>query len=397
MKKIFSLLAISLFVLTGCEEDYEHSPIAADSSAPKPIENLKYEPIHGGFNISYDIPDDKDILYVKASYINTKGEVSEVRASSYNNKIQILGFGDTSDRTIDIYVVDRSENISEAISFTAKPLESPVNVIKETMSITEDFGGAKFHWVNEDKVPIIIGLLAQEDDGSLVEVETVYTSQSETSNSLRGYDAVPQKFAAVIRDRYDNISDTIYPATEDKKLVPLFEERLDKTKFKKLILSNDTNWDAWEGDYTNFYDDNMETIVHTQGDHPMPQIYSIDLGVVVKLSRFTLHQRLSHGSTHAYTHGNPKKYTVYGAKELPEDNGTMEGWIELKDCESIKPSGLPIGQNTDEDIDHLYAGDEYTFEEAPEIRYFRIAVTETWDGAGYINASQITFWGNITN
>tara|TARA_R110002049_G_scaffold279865_1_gene458962 strand:+ start:111 stop:1304 length:1194 start_codon:yes stop_codon:yes gene_type:complete len=397
MKKIFTLLAISLFPITGCEEDYEHSPIAKDINAPKPIENLIYEPIHGGFNISYDIPDDKDILYVKASYINTKGEVSEVRASSYSNKIQILGFGDTSERTVDIFVVDRAENVSKAVSFTAKPLESPVNVIKETMSITEDFGGAKFHWINEEKVPIVIGLLAQEDDGSLVEVETVYTSQSETSNSLRGYDAVPQKFAAVIRDRYDNISDTIYPATEDKLLIPLFEERLDKTKFKKLILSNDTNWDAWEGDYTHFYDDNMETIVHTQGDHPMPQIYSIDLGVVVKLSRFTLHQRLSHGDAHAYTHGNPKKYTVYGAKELPEDNGTMEGWIELKDCESIKPSGLPIGQNTDEDIDHLYAGDEYTFDEAPEIRYFRIAVTETWDGAGYINASQITFWGNITN
>ena len=45
MKKIFTLLAISLFPITGCEEDYEHSPIAKDINAPKPIENLIYEPI----------------------------------------------------------------------------------------------------------------------------------------------------------------------------------------------------------------------------------------------------------------------------------------------------------------------------------------------------------------
>ena len=113
------------------------------------------------------------------------------------------------------------------------------------------------------------------------------------------------------------------------------------------------------------------------------------------MSRFTFFQRLSHGSAHAYTHGNPKSYTVYGSKELPGMDGNLDDWILLKECESIKPSGLPIGQNTDEDIDHLFAGDEYSFDTATEIRYFRIAIHETWDGAGYINASEMTFWGNI--
>ncbi|MFD2791826.1 hypothetical protein KCTC52924_00127 [Arenibacter antarcticus] len=398
MKKIVSLILISFFVMAGCEEDYEHLPTAKDSVAPKQIENLQYEPIHGGFNISYDIPSDKDVLYVKATYVNTKGETSEVRASAYNNKLQILGFGDTSERTIDVYVVDRSENVSKPVTFKAQPLESPVNVIKESMDISADFGGAKFHWINELKTPISILLFTADNKGVWKEVQTVYTSQSETSTAIRGFESVPTKFAALIRDRYDNTTDTIYPGTTDKMLTPLFEERLDKTKFKKIVLADDTNWDAWEGDYYHFFDDKLETIVHTQGDHPFPQIYTIDLGVTVKLSRFIVHQRYTPQTHFGFTHGNPKKYTLYGAKELPADSGGFEGWIKLKECESVKPSGLPIGQNSDEDIAQLDLGDEYTFElEVPELRYFRMAVEDTWDGAGYINASQITFWGNITN
>lgn len=395
MKKIISLMFISLFIMAGCEEDYEHLPSTKDAVAPKPIENLQYEPINGGFNIIYDIPSDKDVLYVKATYTNTKGETSEVRASAYKNKLQIVGFGDTTERTINVYVVDRSENISKPVTFTAQPLESPVNVIKETMSITADFGGAKYQWLNELETPISILLFTENEEGEWQEIRTVYTSQAETSTSIRGFESVPTKFAALIRDRYDNTTDTIYPATPDKKLTPLFEERLDKTKFKKVVFADDTNWDAWEGDYYHLFDEKMETIVHTQGDHPSPQIYSIDLGVVVKLSRFTLHQRASHGTSHAYTHGNPKTYTVYGAKEIPEEPDNLDNWILLRECESIKPSGLPIGQNTDEDLDHFLAGDEYTFDDSHEIRYFRLAVHDTWDGAGYVNASQITFWGNI--
>ncbi|WP_150451867.1 DUF5000 domain-containing lipoprotein [Arenibacter lacus] len=398
MKKIVSLLFIGLLIMAGCEEDYEHLPTTKDTVAPNKIENLQYEPINGGFNITYDLPADKDVLYVKATYTNSKGETSEVRASAYKNKLKIEGFGDTSERTVKLYVVDRSENISEPVVFTASPLESPVNVIKESMSITADFGGARFEWVNELQTPISILLFAESKEGEWKEVQTVYTTQSESSAAIRGFESVPTKFAALIRDRYENTTDTIYPASPDKTIIPLFEERLDKTKFKKVVLSDDTNWDAWEGDYYNFFDDKLETIVHTQGDHPNPQIYTVDLGVTVKLSRFILHQRFTPQLHFGFTHGNPKKYTLYGAKELPEDKGSFEGWIKLRECESIKPSGLPIGQNTDEDIAHLDKGDEYTFElDVPEIRYFRLAVDETWDGAGYINASQITFWGNVVN
>jgi len=388
------ILAATLLLFLACEE-YEHGPISKDGTNPSVIENLVLTPIHGGFDISYDLPNDNDLLYVKAVYTNSQGEEAEVKTSVFNNKIQILGFGDTEEKTIQLFSADRSENISEPVVLKGIPLTPPVFLIQETLEITEDFGGARFSWKNDQNAPVAIKLLAPNELGDLEPVKTQYTEQVNGRVSVRGYASEPTLFAAVIRDRYDNFSDTIFAKTADKLLIPLFEEKLDKTKFLKVILQNDTNFDAWEGDYWNFFDDDMETIVHTQGDAPRPNILTVDLGVNVTLSRFTMYQRLSHGEAHAYAHGNPKTYTVYGSKELPGQDGNLDDWILLKDCEAIKPSGLPIGQNTDEDIDHLWAGDEFTFDEPIEIRYFRVAIHETWDGSGYINASEMSFWGSV--
>jgi len=384
-----------IFILFACEE-HELEPIFIDSTTPSVIENVVVTPINGGLDIKYDLPKDSDLLYVKAVYTTTSGKQAEVKASVFMNKLQILGFGDTTEKTVSLYSVDRSENVSAAITVKATPLTPPVFIIQETMEITSDYGGARFAWENALNTPITIELLTANAQGELETRQTVYTEQTATKSSLRGYESVPRLFAAVIRDRYDNFSDTIYAKTSDKMLVPLFEQRLDKTAFKKVVMENDDNWDAWEGDYWNFFDDDLASIVHTQGDHPRPSILTVDLGAIITLSRFNVIQRSPIGFRHfAYTHGNPKTYNVYGAKELPGMDGNLADWILLKECVSNKPSGSPLGTNTDEDMDHFDAGDEYTFDEPIEIRYFRFAVTSTWDGAGFIGASEMTFWGNI--
>ena len=395
MKYLKLLIALTLFVFVGCSE-FEHGPTEASSGSPAKIENVVVTGINGGLEITYDLPKDKNVLYVKAVYLNSQGVESEVKTSVFNNKIEILGFKKMDEIPVKLYTVNRAEVTSDAISVSGAPLISPVDMIQRDFTITTDFGGAKFAWKNELKTPISILLFAPNAKGKLELVKTQYTEQNASNVSLRGYASVPTKFAAVIRDRYDNFSDTIYATTADKLLVPLFEERLKKTAFKKVILQNDDNWDAWEGDYFHLFDDKKETIVHTQGNMARPSILTIDLGVVVNLSRINVLQRAdASGLGFAFTHGNPKKYAIYGSKDLPGPDGNLANWIKLRDCESIKPSGLPLGQKTDEDIAHFWAGDEYTFENAPEIRYFRFVVYDTWDGAGYISFSEMTFWGNV--
>ncbi|UOB18443.1 DUF5000 domain-containing lipoprotein [Abyssalbus ytuae] len=395
MKNKLKLLVLPLAILIlvfACEE-HDHEPISSDDSKPTPPENIVVTPINGGFDISYDLPADNDLLFVKAVYTNSKGEEAEVKTSRYDNKIQILGLGDTSEKTITLYSGDRAENLSDPVTVKESPLTPPIYLIQETMEIAQDWGGAKFSWVNNLKTPVAIELLAEGNNSEIALVDTYYTESDSFSASIRGFEAVPTLFAAVIRDRYDNFSDTIYADTPDKLITPLHEERLDKTKFVKIVLDNDNDWGRWDNNYSNFYDDDIETVVHTQGGEPFPQTLSVDLGQNVILSRIVVNMRRGW----PYDHGNPKKYNLYGAKEFPGTDGNFDNWTLLKECESIKPSGLPIGTNTDEDMAHFEAGDEYTFDEQTEIRYFRFSVTQTWDGATYVDFAEITFWGNVVD
>ncbi|MGQ8336967.1 DUF4959 domain-containing protein [Sunxiuqinia sp. A32] len=396
MKKIYFIIAILNMVLfIGCDENVLE-PISDDNMAPGKVEVVQVTPLNGGFEVEYTLPGDKDLMYVKAEYDLAGGVTGEVKVSYFDNKLTVLGFGDTSERTVKLYAIDRAENQSEAVEFTASPLTPPVRLIQDSLRIISDFGGAKFTWVNRTAAPIAIEIFAEDSiTHELVKVNTVYTSQVKSKFSIRNMESVPTKFGAVVRDRWDNVSDTIYPI--GGVLTPLYEERLDKTKMRKIILDSDTRWDAWGFRYENLYDDDFNSTGHTQGDHPWPQIFTVDLGVKAALSRFRVYQRGPNDQGWFFAHGNPKTYDVYGAAELPADPNDLSQWQKLRPlCVSVKPSGLT--ENTDEDIQHGLNGDEYDFDQVEnpsEIRYFRFVVWETWDGAGYVDFNELTWWGNI--
>lgn len=391
---IWNVLIVVLLLFPGCDEGLE-MPVRMDSVPPGPVEIESVVPVAGGFDVSYILPDDEDLLYVKAEFNVSETKTSEVKVSLYRNDLTVLGFGDTLPKTVTLYAVDRSDNVSEGTAFTEQPLVDPATLIHRTIRIEPDFGGAKFTWENPTEAPVAILIFAQDSTGEMENVHTIYTSTTEGRYSLRGYEPEPTAFYALVKDRWDHLTAPKYPDTEDGMITPFYEAKLDKSKFRKVILPTDTNWDAWEGRYESAYDNDYQSFVHSQGDHPMPQIFTIDLGVKVRLSRFKVFQRGLSDNWWAFTHGNPMEYTVYGAMDLGNGEGNLADWIKLRDCESFKPSGLPVGQVTDEDMTAFYNGDEFSFEVPVEIRYFRIAIHSTWDGAGFINFSELDFWGDI--
>jgi len=64
------------------------------------------------------------------------------------------------------------------------------------------------------------------------------------------------------------------------------------------------------------------------------------------------------------------------------------------DVESVKPSGLPVGQNSDEDLALMYKGEEFNFPSgAPAVRYLRFKINETWNKTTFFHIGELTFWG----
>src|SRR5690606_14879527 len=81
-----------------------------------------------------------------------------------------------------------------------------------------------------------------------------------------------------------------------------------------------------------------------------PQWFTFDLGVTAKLSRLVLFKRLS--NAYLYNSGAVKRWTLYGSNNPNPDGSFDESWIFLMDCNSYKPSGLPPGENTNEDLEY---------------------------------------------
>ena len=111
----------------------------------------------------------------------------------------------------------------------------------------------------------------------------------------------------------------------------------------------------------------------------------------VSLSRMKLVQR--HGEM--WENGNPKCFTVYGSNN-PVDDTNDPAWVHLKDFTSVKPSGLPSGQYSDEDAYVAQNGEDFEFDpdKIDSYKYYRFEFTENWGGDNtFINFFELLFWG----
>ena len=159
-------------------------------------------------------------------------------------------------------------------------------------------------------------------------------------------------------------------------------------------MPNDVACNAWGGNLAYAWNDDYTPalFVHSPGGDTFPMWFTFDMGVTAKLSRYKFYHLFM--EEHAFQRGNLKTWEVWGRTDTPPADGSWDGWTKLMDCESHKPSGLPVGQHTAEDWEYLQAGEDFEFPaEAPPVRYIRFKVLETWGGMDFIHFTEFTFWG----
>lgn len=390
-KTIISLIAF-LFVLSACTEK-ELGPISKSLGKPSEVTEIQTKSIAGGVLINYRIPEDEDLLAVKGVYTLTNGKTHELVSSFYENNIKIEGYNDVQEHIAKLYSINRAGEMSEPVEVSFIPLESALSKAYNTMEIKQDFGGAQFSWLNPDKSILTFEFLAEDSQGALQTVKVI-SSQTDTANlSLRGFDPKPIVFATLIRDRWDNVSDTIFPL--GKTITPLYEKKLDKTKWSLIQLGNDVaSWDSWEGEALGLIDDDVKTIGHSPTG-ALPASFTIDLGLTAKLSRLVMFQW---DDDCEYAWGNPKSFEVYGCVNKPGIDGNWDDWTKIMHCTIIKPSGSPLGTNTDADIAALKAGHEFPVDvNAGVFRYIRIRILDTWGGSTFTHPAEVTIYGAEEN
>lgn len=377
-----------LFMLYACQEE-ERGQYPVESGAPGKVTSARVEEnTMGGAVITYDYIDEKDVLYVKANYTLDNGKPMELKASAYTNKITIVGIGRSREVPVTLTVVDRSRNESESVEVIAHPLDSPIYELANTVVMSADFGGIRLIWDNPTKTPVTIDVYADEED-ELVELERFYSDAPTGRSNVRGQEPVETDFAVVVRDRWGNSSDLRYGC-----YTPLFEQEIDKSKFRRWNPTGlpyaSQSAAAWK-DIENLWDETWYP--SGLGFAGTANYLTFDMGQVAKISRFKLHTRGD--NTLVYNHVMPKRFELWGSatNNVTADFAT---WQLLGYFESYKPSGLPLGSISSEDVQYAAIdGMDFEIEACPNVKYLRLQVLETYNGTVGIQLMEMSFFGEI--
>lgn len=403
MNNKYVIICLSMLLLVGvllsCEEE-TRGPLTHDAIPPDPVSEISVTNLPGGAKISYKVPDNEDALMVEASYELASGRMVTTKSSIFKNFVIVEGLREVESQEVTLVTVDRSNNKSTPVTATISPMTAPIDKLFASFELAEDFGGVRVKYNNEDEISAEILLYTQDENGNLVYSQSTFISDAQKSHeTFRGFPPTETKFGVAIVDRWDNTTEVF-----EANITPLEEVLLDIEKFDDISLTGDEP-DAFGWTKPNLWNGSIEgSGFHTAQGNPGATIapytegfhmFTMDLGVTAKLSRFKFWQRQG---TWIFTHGNPRYFEVWGIDEIPADNGaSLEGWtLLIENGEVVKPSGGPIGSNSAEDVAQAAEGEEFEFAiEAPPVRYIRFVNQESWSTGKFMHIMEINFWGQI--
>ena len=245
--KIFLAVFTMLLFTFSCDEKE-----SGDITPPGKLSVESITPTNGGGIISYTLPDDNDILFVRAEYTNSLG-VDVYRVSSvHNNQIEISGLNQTSSVEVSLYVVDNNDNISQAEIVDFIPLESFIYLVQESIEFSADLGGVRVSWENIESKTVYVYVHIQ--NGSEEEIRILSSNNPLENRFIRGLEATELTFLTKVEDFDGNVTEL-----EEKGVYsPLFEEVIDKSTWS-LVSNQSVDGNAWEGSTVSFWDDIVDT------------------------------------------------------------------------------------------------------------------------------------------
>jgi len=396
MKNILILILMMAFLASCKKEESNIEVISRDMTKPGVVSNVKVENLEGAARITYRLPNSENLLYVLARYNINDNRVRETKASYYTDTIMVDGFARSQEYEVTLYAVSRANVMSDPVVVKVTP-ETPNYVkINSDLEINPDFGGASFFGLNRNRAPIAVHLIVfNEQTKKYDEQEPEYISSDTINVAIRNLPPTPQKVGVYTTDRFGNVSDTVF-----KTLTPLFETQLDKSKFFVYNMANDTPSDyGWV--FQNFFDGRVDgNGWHTGRSSRLISTFGIGTSAII--SRFVVWQRPSE----YYGYQNTHTFTIWGSNKdnpaettLPKGSagGTVAGdWVNMGNFAFPNPpSGLAPNQANAADKEFVAKGVNFTMPRpAQNVKYIRFEVTQTWGGLDYVNAMEITLFGN---
>ena len=393
-KQLNKAVLFLLFIFAAIISCSDHEGL--ETSPPGILSNVSVTPTNGGGIISYTLPSDDDILYIKAVYINSQGaEVFRV-SSKHNTSVEITGLSQLTPVNVKLFVVDVNENISETVAIDFTPLESFIFLVQESIQITPDLGGVKITWENiaSKTVFVYVHILEGADEN----IRILSSNNAQESIFIRGLAPSEISISTKIEDFDGNITEL----EEKGTYTPLFEEKIDKSTWT-LVSGQSINGNAYEGKTVNFWDDEVDT-VETDADNSyfiatrdnnggslnFPLDIVIDLNKNVKIQRFIVWQRAywyqGGGVTYHYQEENIKSFNLYASSDA-------QTWSLLGEFDIGDPRN-GAGEIPATAFQEAIDGHEFSLENTSEaFRYLKFQITSNYGSTQITVGSEITLFG----
>ena len=391
-KKIISVFTI-LLITVSCQDTE-----SGDVTAPGKLIVETITPTNGGGIISYTLPDDSDILFVRAEYTNTLGEDVFRVSSVHNNEVEISGLNQTTPIEVNLFVVDNNDNKSEPTTAEFVPLESFIYLVQESIEFSADLGGVRVSWENIESKTVYVYVHIQ--NGEDEEIRILSSNSPLENRFIRGLEATELTFLTKVADFDGNVTDL-----EEKGVYsPLFEEVIDKSTWS-LVSNQSINGNAWEGSTVNFWDDIVDT-TQTDSDNSYfiiwrdqnggtlnwPLDIVVNLNKNVKINRLKVWQR-------AFWYNGPSPTTAYYYQEenmksfdlFASNNG--QEWTLLGQYDIGNPMDAD-GNISSDAMESAANGHDFELDGVSEsFNYLKISITSNYGSDTYCHGSEITLYG----
>ncbi|GHT75180.1 hypothetical protein AGMMS50262_09740 [Bacteroidia bacterium] len=228
---VLFLLLLFLLSFSACDEGKRFEINSDDATPPNPPVFTHFEPLSGGAKIFYKIPADEDLLSVDAQYTNEKGKTFHFSASYFMDHVEVFGFAEEKDYTVQLFSVDRAGNRSEALDVSVKPSSSLIQNVFETVEVIASFNSIVIQWQDALKQTINIYVDYTVGENTLTKV---FTSNLESEKRVIGDlpGDHPTNVKIRVGDRYENMT-----ASKDfGEVIPLLDFEIPKTNW---ALPND--------------------------------------------------------------------------------------------------------------------------------------------------------------
>jgi hypothetical protein len=380
MKYIFLFVMIVLGFY-ACKEQGRFEIGYSDSEPPSPpVYHGVYKPLYGGARLFFDIPSNKDVLSIDASYLNSQGNTVRFSVSYFKDSIDIYGFNDTLEHVVDLYAVDRAGNKSTIVPVTVKPLEPAIMRVVKSLIVKGGFSAFYVDWRNELQQNINVYVdFSYTEKGQFKEQQLIYTSTDSTVRwFIRDLDLTAQEPVSIkvrVEDMYGNITDYI----DKGQIIMLEDEIIPKDKWSMPENDGISICDsiggvpmaflsAYEGHGQDVIDGIIDdgkngNFVHTGGrgqtggianTRNVPYNIMINLGDEYELSRIITHQRYTHVG------GTDLRQDYYGVENVGVYamyiwDGAADGSEGVWDSVSMHKIPFPVGKGLT-DMDYKQAG-----------------------------------------